>query len=121
MALTSVEVGQASAVDVLRLQIRQNELQQQKEVLEQEYLAEQTMFNNLLNRKESIAVDVVAEMTIVAEDPIFSEAALALNPELLKYDKLYESIAQSELLNQRKVHPTSVLGWIIYPFRNVQK
>ena len=32
LALTSVEVGKASAVDVLRLQIRQNELVQQKEV-----------------------------------------------------------------------------------------
>lgn len=40
LALTSVEVGKASAVDVLRLQIRQNELQQQKEVLQEEYLAE---------------------------------------------------------------------------------
>ena len=33
MALTSVEVGKASAVDVLRLQMRQNELEQLKEVL----------------------------------------------------------------------------------------
>ena len=49
LALTSVEVGKASAVDVLRLQIRQNELIQQKEVLEQDYLAEQALFNNLLN------------------------------------------------------------------------
>ena len=54
LALTSVEVGKASAVDVLRLQIRQNELVQQKEVLEQDYLAEQTAFNNLLNRDEDI-------------------------------------------------------------------
>ena len=30
MALTSYEVGKASAVDVLRLQMRQNELQQLK-------------------------------------------------------------------------------------------
>lgn len=42
LALTSVEVGKASAVDVLRLQIRQNELQQQKEVLEEEFNSEQT-------------------------------------------------------------------------------
>jgi cobalt-zinc-cadmium efflux system outer membrane protein len=54
LALTSVEVGKASAVDVLRLQIRQNELIQQKEVLEQDYLAEQALFNNLLNRDENI-------------------------------------------------------------------
>ncbi|MGB3144415.1 MAG: TolC family protein, partial [Maribacter sp.] len=33
LALTSVEVGKASVVDVLRLQIRQNELRQQQKVL----------------------------------------------------------------------------------------
>mgnify|MGYP001819529412 CR=1 FL=1 len=39
MALTSVEVGKASAVDVLRLQMRQNEMQQLKDVLQQQFLA----------------------------------------------------------------------------------
>jgi len=110
LALTSVEVGKASAVDVLRLQIRQNELQQQKEVLQEDYLAEQASFNNLLNRKESIAVEVVPEMTIPMEDPIYNEEGLALNPELLKYDKLYESIEQSELLNQKESAPNIGFG-----------
>lgn len=110
LALTSVEVGKASAVDVLRLQIRQNELQQQKEVLREDYLAEQTRFNNLLNRKESIAVEVVPEMTIPMEDQMIYNEALALNPELLKYDKLYESIRQSELLNQKESAPSIGFG-----------
>lgn len=37
LALTSLEVGNASAVDVLRLQIRQNELVERKEVLGQDF------------------------------------------------------------------------------------
>ena len=37
LALTSVEVGKASAVDVLRLQMRQNEMQQLKDVLQQQF------------------------------------------------------------------------------------
>ncbi|MCM5662506.1 TolC family protein [Galbibacter mesophilus] len=110
LVLTSVEVDKASAVDVLRLQIRQNELQQQKEVLQEEYLAEQASFNNLLNRKESISVEVVPEMTIPTEDPIYSKEGLALNPELLKYDRLYESIEQSELLNQKESAPNIGFG-----------
>ncbi|UNY99349.1 TolC family protein [Zhouia spongiae] len=110
LALTSVEVGKASAVDVLRLQIRQNELQQLKEVLQEDYLAEQSNFNNLLNRKESIAVEVVPEMTIPTEDPMYSKEGLALNPELLKYDRLYESIEQSELLNQKESAPNIGFG-----------
>ncbi|RDK88913.1 MULTISPECIES: TolC family protein [Flavobacteriaceae] len=110
LALTSVEVGKASAVDVLRLQIRQNELQQQKEVLEEEFTAEQTAFNNLLNRDAIMTVDVVPEMEIPQEDPFYKNEALALNPELLKYDKLYESVAQSELLNQRESLPMIGFG-----------
>ncbi|TPN87297.1 TolC family protein [Aquimarina algicola] len=110
LALTSVEVGKASAVDVLRLQIRQNELQQQKEVLQEEYLAEQTVFNNLLNREEDIVVDVVPEMMIPSEDPVFSDEGLSLNPELLKYDKLYKSVEQSELLNQKESAPNLGFG-----------
>ncbi|WP_027392768.1 TolC family protein [Aquimarina latercula] len=110
LALTSVEVGKASAVDVLRLQIRQNELQQQKEVLEEEFNSEQTIFNNLLNRDENSTVDVVAIMEIPEDDPIYGTDALSLNPELLKYDKLYESVAQSELLNQRESLPMIGFG-----------
>ncbi|OAB80605.1 TolC family protein [Cochleicola gelatinilyticus] len=110
LALTSVEVGKASAVDVLRLQIRQNELQQQKEVLEEEFSAEQTTFNNLLNRDENRTVDLVAVMEIPENDPIYGKDALSLNPELLKYDKLYESIAKSELLNQRENLPMIGFG-----------
>ncbi|AZQ44838.1 TolC family protein [Nonlabens ponticola] len=110
LALTSVEVGKASAVDVLRLQIRQNELQQQREVLEEEFGAEQTTFNNLLNRDENSTVEIVAIMEIPEDDPIYGTDALSLNPELLKYDKLYESVAQSELLNQRESLPMVGFG-----------
>ncbi len=110
LALTSVEIGKASAVDVLKLQIRQNELQQQKEVLEQSYLAEQAVFNNLLNRDESIAVEVVDEMDIPLDDPMLNKDDLSLNPELLKYDQLYESVTQSELLNQKENAPSFGIG-----------
>ncbi|MCR9225972.1 MAG: TolC family protein [Flavobacteriaceae bacterium] len=110
LALTSVEVGKASAVDVLKLQIRQNELQQQKDVLGQSYTAEQAVFNNLLNRDESIAVDVVDKMNIPENDPILNKEDLSLNPELLKYDQLYESVTQSELLNQKENAPSFGVG-----------
>ena len=110
LALTSVEVGKASSVDVLRLQIRQNELQQQKEVLEEEFGSEQITFNKLLNRDGTMMVDVVTLMEIPSENAVSGRDALSLNPEMLKYDKLYESIAQSELLNQREALPMFGFG-----------
>lgn len=110
LALTAVEVGSASAVDVLRLQMRQNELQQQKDILDEAFIAQQTVFNNLLNRNEGTEVTILSEMVIPDEDPIHSSDALGLNPELLKYDKLYESVTQSELLNQRGSLPMIGFG-----------
>ena len=110
LALTSVEVGKASAVDVLRLQMRQNEMQQLKDVLQQQFLAEQTKFNNLLNRDNDVTVNVVDSVMIPSEDFDITSENLALHPELLKYDKLYQSIEQSELLNQKESSPMIGFG-----------
>ncbi len=110
LALTSVEVGKASAVDVLKLQIRQNELQQQKEVLNEGYLGEQTTLNKLLNRDGDTEVAVLGKLMLPDEDGVFAEDALTLNPELLKYDKLYESVVQSEELNQAERNPMIGFG-----------
>ena len=110
LALASVEVGKASVVDILRLQMRQNELEQLKLVLEQQYLAEQTTFNKLLNRDKKIEITVVNELIIPTENNDISYENLALHPELLKYDKLYASIEQSELLNQKESNPMIGFG-----------
>lgn len=110
LALTSVEVGKASAVDVLRLQMRQNELEQLKQVLEQDYLAEQTLLNKLLNREKSIEVSVDNELTMPSERILINSENLALHPELLKYDKLYKSVEKSELLNRKESNPMFGFG-----------
>ncbi|MEB3345388.1 TolC family protein [Aquimarina gracilis] len=109
LALTSIEVGKASAVDVLQLQIRQNELQQHIEVLKEQILAEKVKFNSLLSRDTSLAIDLIPEMFIPNNDPIISDS-LQLNPELLRFDKMYESITQVELLNQKEGAPMLGFG-----------
>lgn len=118
LALTSVEVGNASAVDVLRLQMRQNEIQQLLAVLKQQFLAEQTAFNKLLNRDKAITVTVISELMMPSEDFEIDSENLALHPELLKYDKLYQSIEQSELLNQKESSPMIGFG---LDYINVEK
>lgn len=109
MALTSVETGKATAVDVLKLQIRQNDLEQLIEVLEQQFLSQQTKLNTLLNRKKDIKVEVLDSLVM----PNSLEAIgtdLSLHPELLKYDKLYKSVEQSEILNQKEQKPMIGFG-----------
>lgn len=117
LALTSVEVGNASAVDVLRLQIRQNELQEQREVLMQEYLSEQIVFNNLLNRKEALPIDLPDSLFIVDEREQINRE-LELHPELEKYDELYNSVVQSEILNQKEANPNLGFGLDYIPVAN---
>jgi cobalt-zinc-cadmium efflux system outer membrane protein len=110
LALTSVEVGNASAVDVLRLRMRQNELEQLKQILEQDYLAEQTVLNKLLNKHGSSVITIENELTMPLEITVINSGNLALHPELLKYDKLYESVEKSELLNQKESNPMFGFG-----------
>lgn len=110
LALTYVEVGKASVVDVLRLQMRQNEMEQLNQVLEQDFLAEQSLFNNLLNRDSSLLVEVVKELELPIENSLITPENLKLHPELTKYDKLFESVTLSELLNQKESSPMVGFG-----------
>lgn len=109
MALTSVEVGKASAVDVLRLQIRQNELEEMLQVLSHQYKSKQIEFNKLLNRDDYTPVEVV-EVLIVPEQPEMDQPVnLTIHPELTRFDKLYASVEQSEIMNQKESN--SMIGF----------
>jgi len=110
LALTSIEVGKASVVAVLRLQMRQNEIEQLNLMLEQDYLADQTVLNKLLNRDKNTGIKVVNELIIPLENDLISTENLKLHPELTKYDKLYESVTLSELLNQKERNPMLGFG-----------
>jgi outer membrane protein TolC len=118
LALTAVEVGKASVVDVLRLQMRTNEMQQLKRVLEQQFTSEQTNFNKLLNRDKSIAINTLDDLDIPSIDFEINSKKLVFHPELLKYDKLYQSVTQSELLNQKQNNPMIGFG---FDYVNVAK
>lgn len=110
LALSSLEAGKSAAVDVLKLQMRQNELQQIKDVLNQQWEAEQTNLNKLLNRPNDVLVDVVSELGLPSEDFEVNTDKLNLHPELLKYDKLYHSVEKAEMVNQKESSPMIGFG-----------
>lgn len=118
LALTSVEVGKASAVDVLRLQIRQNELAQQKEVLQEAFLGMQKAFNKLLNQDINTQISVVDSLQIPTKVDKIQPSTLKLHPELVKFDKLYASVEKSEFLNQKEKQPMIGFG---LDYVNVEK
>ena len=109
LALTALEVGQASAVVVLRLQIRQNKLQEQKEVIQQAFYAEQAAFNALLNRDLQADLVLVPSLAIPATDPVLADSLL-LNPELLRFDTMYQAVQDADLVNQKEQAPMVGFG-----------
>ncbi|MGG8497105.1 TolC family protein [Tenacibaculum sp. TC6] len=118
LALTSLEVNKASAVDILKLQMRQNEIAQQKEVLQEQLLGEQASLNKLLNRNAATVINVIDTLELPMNTEKISAENLAIHPELVKYDKLYASVTQSELLNKKEEKP--MIGFGI-DYINVEK
>ena len=110
MALTSVEVGQASAVSVLRLQMRQNELLERKLVLEQDYAAELTAFNKIMNRKEVAEISMVDTLIMPERDLEIDFPNLNLHPELRKFEELNKVVSQADALNKKESAPEFGLG-----------
>ncbi|WP_424495269.1 TolC family protein [Salinimicrobium sp. GXAS 041] len=110
LALNSVEVGSASAVDVLRLQMRQNDLMQQLLTLEQEFKAEKVKFNNLLNRPANMEIVLVDSLAIPSQELSEEFNVNQVHPELLKFEELYQSVTEAELLNQKEALPKLGFG-----------
>lgn len=108
MALNSIEVGQASAVEVLRLKMRQNDLIEKKKNLQLDIEARKTEFNNLLNVNDD--AEILVQDTLIIPVQSTENIDLALHPELQRYDKFAESIESSELLNQQEGLPKLGFG-----------
>jgi len=110
MALTSVEVGQASAVSVLRLQMRQNDLRERKEVLAQDYAAELTVFNTIMNRNQDAPVTIADSLVISENDIEIDFERLNVHPELTKFEQLNNVVTQADALNKKESAPQLGVG-----------
>lgn len=110
MASKSLEAGKTSAVKLLKLQMRENDILQQQQVLQQAYDADVRAFNLLLNRNQQSSVSVPDSLPMPDETLEPNDQNLSLHPELVKYDKLYASVTQSELLNKKAQLPSFGVG-----------
>ena len=108
MALNSVETGKASAVEVLRLKMRQNDLLERKENLQLQIEALKTQFNNILNAEKVATVNI--EDTLMIPPKNDQNYDLSLHPELLRFEDYAESILKNEEMNQQEASPKLGLG-----------
>lgn len=109
-ALAAVGADRATAVDVLRLQMRENKLLEQQQVLEAKQKAEALKFGKLLGREEPMPIVVADTLLLPDKDVVVDDGMLHLNPELLKYDKMYRSVEEAENLNQKDAAPKMGVG-----------
>src|SRR5690625_5095871 len=110
MALTSIEVGNASAVSLLRLQMRQNDLIERKLVLEQAYEAEQTTFNKIMNREEDTEVVILENLEVPEADLELDNTRLNFHPEMARYEELNNIVAHADALNKKESAPQIGIG-----------
>lgn len=102
LILSSIQSGKSSAVTVFRLQMQRNEIKAQKEILEHQFTGKQAEMNELLNREPNKKVTILNTLDIPIGQEKVNKDSLRVHPELIKYDKLYESVAKSELVNQKE-------------------
>lgn len=110
LALTYIEVGKASAVDLLKLQIRKNELLQEIEAFKNTFKVEQAEFNSLLNQPVGTQIKVVNLSQMPLDSLSISNTTVTTHPELIKFDKLYESVVSNETLNKKEGIPDFGVG-----------
>lgn len=110
IALAAVKTGKATVVDVLKVQIKQQNLDQLIEELRHGFFSEQAKINTLLNREKEREINVLNPLIMPDSLPIIDTEKLAVHPELLKYDKLYSSVEKSVLLNQKERQPMLGFG-----------
>jgi cobalt-zinc-cadmium efflux system outer membrane protein len=110
LAITSVEAGNASVVDVLKIQIKQNELEAKLQSLHGLFKAEQARFRQLLNRDVPIAMVFPNTWRLPEKAFTIYKDSITIHPELEKYEKLFESVEQSLALNEKEAAPNLSFG-----------
>jgi outer membrane protein TolC len=113
LATTSVETGKGSLADVLRIQLRIRELEEERAVLENQKIKPRSVINRLLNRPEGSAVSIV-DTLLAAEPPYDREALLndirEQHPMLRMYALQQETARQAIRLNELEGKPSFAAG-----------
>lgn len=113
VALTSVETGRASMVDVLRIDIRKNDLSARQQVMEARYQARAFAFFKLLNTPETVMQFPMAVLPEELPEP--QPPVLGPHPELEQFERLYESVTAEEALNRKSAGPNLGFGLDFIP------
>ena len=113
LALIKIEAGKASAVDLLRVELELNDLENSLALLKDNWFVNAVKFNNLLNVENNANIQI--PKTLWTADLHYSRQAvidsLTMNNHQLKsLDFLKESFAYNEKYRQNQGKPNIILG-----------
>ncbi len=113
LALIKIEAGKASGVDLLRVELELNDLENNLSLLKDKWFVNSVKFNNLLNVENNANIQM--PKTLWTDDLKYSRQAvidsLTMNNHQLKsLDFLKESYAYNEKYRQKQGKPNIILG-----------
>ena len=79
-------------------------------MLEQEYLAEQTTFNKIMNREEDVEVTILEDLEVPEVDLELDYTSLNFHPEMARYEELNNIVAHADALNKKESAPQLGIG-----------
>lgn len=106
----SIEVGNASLSDLLKVRIRRNQQLELYKLKEKDYEIESINLNKLLDRDENINIEFIDSVDIDISKLSIKNFDFSKHSEILKFDRLYNSIANSELVNRKDRLPKIEFG-----------
>ncbi|RZS99795.1 TolC family protein [Aquimarina brevivitae] len=110
IALSKLSVNEASALDILKLTMAQNNLKKKEEVLKGEKITKEAEMNQLLDRDGFDPLIIPNNLVIPDEEPTLIVEDITYHPELLTYEVMQEVVSQKKQLNHKESLPSLGLG-----------
>ena len=110
LSLNELENNRSSMVDVLKIKMEINSLNDKLSTVLEKINAKKIGFNLLLNRDENLAINILDTLIIREIDHLWDKNAIQQNPKLLQLDNLNSALKKSELATKKAGLPTVGIG-----------
>ena len=105
LALIELENNKSTMIDVLKIRMEKNEIQNNIDTIDQRLKSKSIAFNLILNIDESSPINITEQVMIANTHELFSKIDISNNPRLLKLDNLNSSLKKSELATKKEGMP----------------
>jgi len=109
IALNDLEHNRFSMVDVLKIKIERNKIQNDLDNNQLEIEASSRTFNILLNREEDIKINIPVSLEI-EDNGLLNKENISQNPKLLQYENIQSALFKSEIASKKEGMPVIGVG-----------